>query len=178
MTAWGYFVVSSIKILLTLRYLSILVMMSSFSGHVVLHLVQITRFVSFSCFKETLCRRIHQINDDDCQFLYETYEVIEKQRSKYNTTSITVDSDNKVLIKGWCEQNACNLTTISHCSIPLLWAEATNLPTVWDKSVKIIAQLLMTSEVVTNIVRLSFHVGKIINTFNNTFNNFYEFDIQ
>ena len=36
----------------------------------------------------------------------------------------------------------------------------------------------MASEVVTNIVPLSFHVGKIINTFNNTFNNFYEFDIQ
>ena len=105
-------------------------MMPSFSGHVVLHLVQITRFVSFSCFKETLCRGIHQINDDDCQFLYENYEVIEKQRSNYNTTSITVDSDNKVLIKGWWEQNACNLTTISHCSIPLLWAEAMNLPTV------------------------------------------------
>ena len=83
-----------------MRYLSILVMMSNFSGHVVLHLVQITRFVSFSCFKETLCRGIHQINDDDCQFLYETYEVIEKQRSNFNTTSVTVDSDNKVLIKG------------------------------------------------------------------------------
>ena len=59
----------------------------------------------FSCTTEDLCRGIHQHDTQggDCELLYETFDVAENERSNYNTTSITVDNDNKILLKGNAE---------------------------------------------------------------------------